>query len=934
MAGGTTIVNNGIIVHSNETKETSNSLINVLETGIFASAGNTKLALDASPWFRRSSAEGWAFNDSYSGFYRDRFSLNGLFLGDTFAYLSLNQTNSLIFEQTRINLRLGSDGPLLDLNTSSDQTTLTNKLGEDELILGNYTTLKKGSDQYILLSPDGTITIAAPFLINIAAPNISFTSGATIYGLDIEGATGLQGIQGETGILGLQGATGTGLGVTGLQGVTGTDGATGPAGAPQGVTGVSGETGLSGADGQTGVQGLTGISGLGVTGLQGSSGETGLSGSDGQTGIQGETGISGLGVTGLQGSSGETGLSGATGVGAGSAGPDFTATGQFRFAASGATIDNSQFYISGSGVYIPGKLTVDGLIDPTGLQLTPQGGNPGDPNTIWINTSGSLTVGTQTINPRGSTPEMVEWWVATDGNDTNGDGSKGNPFVTLQKAIAEAHLFDNNAGIVAHHHFRIGQGDYTGDGRTTFFGSSDGIVSWAGDPVETMIATISGEGEEFDDLFNIPVNLGPVAAFECSLSFQDVQISGAEYEGSYRPALALMSRFGDVRIGLKRCAAVSLGSGAKAAVWLGLWDNYALSGKGLWGPISESFGGFSHETCYFDSDSVSGATLGATITAPSWLGTWYGRDSKIISESLAHGGDHLGEPGMYVNGGGGLRMDWKNVNVEAFTTWPSARFEEIDKISILDCYFEGARPDIGDAYVSGWKYILEINDAKEVILDRNKFFDTDIGFDDTPGNSAVFLGDTGSPALWAFWGTNISTGQDPDLGNPSLEALFNVGSSPDWASRLFIAPQNVTRHIWEMNYDTGPPNPGGAGSRGWDCLSNTYTINGSSSAPFEVIGNGGSESPREALPTSIVRNSGGNNWEVQSVIDRNATPAAGAFPTVPGGTNNCIAIQWGQGQAANDNLGAFTLYNMDITQGIFRIIVPGAQLAIFIPSPF
>lgn len=39
--------------------------------------------------------------------------------------------------------------------------------------------------------------------------------------------------------------------------------------------------------------------------------------------------------------------------------------------------------ISGS-LYIVGKLTVDGLIDPTGLQLTPISANPGDSNTIWV----------------------------------------------------------------------------------------------------------------------------------------------------------------------------------------------------------------------------------------------------------------------------------------------------------------------------------------------------------------------------------------------------------------------------------------------------------------------------------------------------------------------------------------------------------------------
>lgn len=37
--------------------------------------------------------------------------------------------------------------------------------------------------------------------------------------------------------------------------------------------------------------------------------------------------------------------------------------------------------------YIHGKLTVDGMIDPTGLQLTPQNSNPGDQYTLWTTSS-------------------------------------------------------------------------------------------------------------------------------------------------------------------------------------------------------------------------------------------------------------------------------------------------------------------------------------------------------------------------------------------------------------------------------------------------------------------------------------------------------------------------------------------------------------------
>jgi len=47
---------------------------------------------------------------------------------------------------------------------------------------------------------------------------------------------------------------------------------------------------------------------------------------------------------------------------------------------------NNQLYITSAGVTIPGKLTVTGLIDPTGLELTPVAANPGGTaaNTLWL----------------------------------------------------------------------------------------------------------------------------------------------------------------------------------------------------------------------------------------------------------------------------------------------------------------------------------------------------------------------------------------------------------------------------------------------------------------------------------------------------------------------------------------------------------------------
>ena len=52
---------------------------------------------------------------------------------------------------------------------------------------------------------------------------------------------------------------------------------------------------------------------------------------------------------------------------------------------------DAQLVIDTSGVTIPGKLTVTGLIDPTGLELTPVAANPGGvaANTLWLDSTAS-----------------------------------------------------------------------------------------------------------------------------------------------------------------------------------------------------------------------------------------------------------------------------------------------------------------------------------------------------------------------------------------------------------------------------------------------------------------------------------------------------------------------------------------------------------------
>lgn len=61
----------------------------------------------------------------------------------------------------------------------------------------------------------------------------------------------------------------------------------------------------------------------------------------------------------------------------------------------------------GSELYVNGKLTVTGLIDPTGLQLTQQAANPGTSDTFWVLTGGTPKFGAATINTSSATVSSV-----------------------------------------------------------------------------------------------------------------------------------------------------------------------------------------------------------------------------------------------------------------------------------------------------------------------------------------------------------------------------------------------------------------------------------------------------------------------------------------------------------------------------------------------
>jgi len=372
MSGGTTIETNGIIVHSNDTIGTSTSLVEVLEE------------------YLRLNSQGIIFN-----------------LDDGYSYFKYETNTGLSFADTRISLRLSNSGAL-DINSDLGYTVLSNRSsgtwGQDELALGSNVDLRKTSDHYIRLTDSGNIEFKAPGTITFDPALLNIYGTSTVSGvseLEFDTVTGfiVSGVSPTRAKISLDShfktikvpgqpdvvAKGVDtLTITPGGGLTITTQPTDPktliftvsGGGGAGVTGIQGDTGIAGTGGVTGVQGVTGVGTFGTTGL---SGVTGIAGTEGTTGIQGITGIGG----------------------GGSAGPDFTSSQAFRFAASGAAIENAQFIISGSGIYTPGKLTVDGLIDPTGLQLTPQGNNPGDPNTIWITSGGRTKYGLKPLSRDG-----------------------------------------------------------------------------------------------------------------------------------------------------------------------------------------------------------------------------------------------------------------------------------------------------------------------------------------------------------------------------------------------------------------------------------------------------------------------------------------------------------------------------------------------------
>jgi len=99
---------------------------------------------------------------------------------------------------------------------------------------------------------------------------------------------------------------------------------------------------------------------------------------------------------------------------------------QLSDGSGGFTSDAKLFWTAGSSTFtVNGKLTVTGLIDPTGLELTPVGANPGGTaaNTLWMDTgaSNALKHGANTVlNSASSVADLSDVTAAGSGSIISG----------------------------------------------------------------------------------------------------------------------------------------------------------------------------------------------------------------------------------------------------------------------------------------------------------------------------------------------------------------------------------------------------------------------------------------------------------------------------------------------------------------------------------
>jgi len=463
-------------------------------TGTFNGDLGFKFSQATDSLLRYSLERGYSFSSNQTSFYHKRFNLNGLFLDDDYTILANSASRYILLAQDQ-----GFFGvsPTNFLSLSSTSSVLTCNLGEKELILSDYVVLKRDSSNYLLFGSDGSATLKNTKGLLLASEYINTTTETTIdgyrlnqLGLRFEYSSGASELLTFPQI---SNATGNPTGNKSEIRLIAGNSIDFTIGSDPDDPWIKFDVGLGASwwdrdasgslfptlpgdivDARYGLtvnnyitlttgNGDILISSGGIEFPSGSSLQISdfLSDSifrfapEGKSIASASLYISGGGIY-IPGKLTVDGLVDPTGFqfdpqtlnpgntytlwanqitgelyygniplnpASGALGPDFLSNGKFRFAASGALITNPTLVISGGGVYIPGKLTVDGLIDPTGLELTLQGGNPGNGNTLWLSSgiSGAvLYVGANRIVASGSDFKIG---LPTDGHYGTASGS-------------------------------------------------------------------------------------------------------------------------------------------------------------------------------------------------------------------------------------------------------------------------------------------------------------------------------------------------------------------------------------------------------------------------------------------------------------------------------------------------------------------------------
>jgi len=392
----------------------------------------------------------------------------------------------------------------LNLDYSSQQTVIVVSVADvDNHIHGTVHSYNGSNGQLIL-----TVTNTA---------NVTGTQYSS-WTVNLDGAVGIQGATGATGVTGNTGSTGP-IGSTGATGIQGVTGSTGPVGAtgstgPQGSTGFqglegsTGSTGSVGATGATGIQGATGSTGpQGLTGLTGDTGSTGLQGSTGAVGSTGSTGPTGnTGSTGLVGSTGSTGIQGDTG-----------STGATGIQGPNGVTGNTG---STGPVGTTGATGIEGPVGATGA------------TGVTGNTGSTGPAGTTDYNNLLNKPAMVspqyEYHVAKNGNDTTGDGSLLNPWLTIGKALT---INANSSKIILH------AGSYTEDINVnnlfaTTFTSFDAGGLGASSPLIDGNVIVSGTSSSIA-FKNVGIRRGLTHSANGSLYLTDLTLGSSIYLATF-----------------------------------------------------------------------------------------------------------------------------------------------------------------------------------------------------------------------------------------------------------------------------------------------------------------------------------------------------------------------------------------------------------------